>query len=57
MKELTNQLEGIPIFNPFAGPVINRVIYTTQPQAEIWTACKLGDIDANRAYNESVSLI
>src|SRR5690606_26293320 len=36
---------------------IERVIYTTQPQAEIWIACKLGDDDANRAYNESVSLI
>ncbi|MDN3492157.1 non-ribosomal peptide synthetase [Winogradskyella bathintestinalis] len=31
-------------------------IYTTQSQAEIWTACKLGGIDANRGYNESISL-
>ncbi len=44
-------------FNPFSGPTIERVIYTTQPQAEIWIACKLGDKDANRAYNESISLI
>ncbi|WP_458627025.1 non-ribosomal peptide synthetase [Winogradskyella sp. PC D3.3] len=30
--------------------------YTTQSQSEIWTACKLGGADANRGYNESVSL-
>lgn len=44
-------------FNPFSGPEIERVIHTTPPQAEIWIACKLGGNDANRAYNESVSLI
>lgn len=57
MKEPTIQLEDKFIFNPFSGPEIERIIFTTQPQAEIWIACKLGDIDANRAYNESVSLI
>ncbi|WP_394749356.1 non-ribosomal peptide synthetase [Spongiimicrobium salis] len=44
-------------FDPFAGPAIERVMYTTQAQAEIWIACKLGGEDANRAYNESVSLV
>ncbi|MBO3098653.1 non-ribosomal peptide synthetase [Gelidibacter pelagius] len=57
MKEPTITIDNKPNFNPFAGPEIDRVIYTTQPQAEIWIACKLGDDDANRAYNESVSLI
>src|SRR5690606_7348418 len=56
-KEPTIISETNPIFNPFAGPAIERVIYTTQPQSEIWIACKIGDKDANRAYNESVSLI
>lgn len=44
-------------FDPFAGPKIESVMYTTQSQAEIWIACKLGGEDANRAYNESVSLV
>lgn len=56
MKENTS-LQSKVNFNPFDGPSIERVIYTTQPQAEIWIACKLGDHDANRAYNESVTLI
>ncbi|SDI53412.1 non-ribosomal peptide synthetase [Winogradskyella thalassocola] len=56
MKD-TTLLNTTDNFNPFSGPVIERVIYTTQPQAEIWIACKLGDKDANRAYNESISLI
>ncbi|MGE5944180.1 MAG: non-ribosomal peptide synthetase [Flavobacteriales bacterium] len=43
-------------FNPFSGPQIERVIYTTESQSEIWTACQLGGEDANRAYNESISL-
>ncbi|WP_179319620.1 non-ribosomal peptide synthetase [Winogradskyella helgolandensis] len=33
------------------------IIYTTQSQTEIWTACKLGGEDANRGYNESFSII
>src|SRR5690606_32466484 len=57
MKEPTIILESTPGFNPFAGPAIERVIYITQPQAEIWIACEIGDDDANRAYNVSVSLI
>ncbi|UWX56081.1 condensation domain-containing protein [Maribacter litopenaei] len=44
-------------YNPFRGPAIQRVIPMIQAQAEIWIACKLGGDDANRAYNESVSLL
>jgi amino acid adenylation domain-containing protein len=44
-------------FNPFSGPVIEKVIPIIQAQSEIWIACKLGGEDANRAYNESVSLV
>ena len=44
------------LHDPFSGPEIFRVLTTTQPQEEIWTACKLGGDDANRAYNESISL-
>lgn len=43
-------------FNPFAGPEIEKVIQITQAQEEIWIACVLGGEDANRAYNESISL-
>jgi len=57
MKEPVIISEANLMYNPFAGPEIARVIYTTQSQAEVWIACKLGGIDANRAYNESVSLI
>ena len=42
--------------DPFEGPEIERLSLTTEPQLEIWTACVLGGPDANRAYNESVSL-
>ncbi|MBF8150479.1 amino acid adenylation domain-containing protein [Winogradskyella sp. F6397] len=44
-------------FDPFAGPELEKVNYTTPSQAEIWIACKLGGSGANSAYNESVSLI
>jgi amino acid adenylation domain-containing protein len=44
-------------FNPFDGPSIEKVILVTQSQAEIWIACKLGGEDANRGYNESISLV
>ena len=44
-------------FNPFDGPKIEKVIFCTQSQAEIWIGCKLGGEDANRSYNESVSLV
>ena len=43
-------------FNPFTGPKLERIIPITEPQAEIWTACKFGGEDANRAYNDSISL-
>ena len=43
-------------YDPFAGPEIARLAPATEPQLEIWTACLLGGDDANRAFNESVSL-
>lgn len=43
-------------FDPFSGPEIERVVHTTRSQEEIWTACRLGGKNANRAYNESISL-
>ena len=57
MKRPTAISQNKNAFDPFAGPPIERVMYTTHSQAEIWIACKLGGDDANRAYNESVSLI
>ena len=44
-------------FNPFDGPKIEKVIPLTQAQAEVWIACEIGGEDANRAYNESISII
>jgi amino acid adenylation domain-containing protein len=43
-------------FNPFDGPEIMRVVPAIEPQLEIWASCQIGGADANRAYNESVSL-
>jgi amino acid adenylation domain-containing protein len=43
-------------FDPFAGPEIECVVFTTIAQSEIWTACYLGGQDASRAYNESITL-
>lgn len=53
---ITNQNRTVS-YNPFAGPIIEKVISTTASQAEIWIGCTLGGEDANRGYNESVSLI
>lgn len=43
-------------FDPFAGPELDCVVYTTKAQSEIWTACYFGGKDATRAYNESISI-
>ncbi|MEZ0487032.1 non-ribosomal peptide synthetase [Fibrella aquatica] len=57
MRETTTQsIVTAPDFDPFAGPQLARVVPTTQPQLEIWTACQLGGNEASRAYNESISL-
>lgn len=57
MKSSTTKTYTKATFDPFAGPQIVRIIPITQPQSEIWTACVFGREDANRAYNESISLI
>jgi len=44
-------------FDPFAGPQIENAVPAIEPQAEIWASCLIGGEDANRSYNESVSLI
>ncbi|MEZ0542244.1 amino acid adenylation domain-containing protein [Fibrella arboris] len=57
MRETTTSSHlTAPDFDPFAGPQLARVVPTTQPQIEIWTACQLGGDEASRAYNESISL-
>ena len=43
-------------FDPFAGPELIRAVPAIEPQLEIWASCLLGGEDANRSYNESVSL-
>ncbi|MES2703280.1 MAG: amino acid adenylation domain-containing protein [Bacteroidota bacterium] len=37
-------------------PVLSKTIPIIQPQQEIWLSCQLGGDDANRAYNQSVTL-
>jgi amino acid adenylation domain-containing protein len=51
-----NMLNVDPKFDPFAGPELEFVVFTTKAQSEIWTACYFGGKDAARAYNESVSM-
>jgi amino acid adenylation domain-containing protein len=53
--KLTNDLTPVE-FDPFTGPEIIRVLPAIEPQQEIWISCRLGGEDANRSYNESVSL-
>jgi amino acid adenylation domain-containing protein len=56
--------EGNPVWlspeqqiqNPYNGPLIDAVFPVTESQKEIWLSCFIGGEDANRAYNESVSL-
>ena len=43
-------------FDPFDGPEIEKAVPLIEPQAEIWASCQIGSDDANRSYNESVSL-
>ena len=43
-------------YDPFAGPQIEKVIPLIEPQKEIWMSCQIGGEDANRSYNESLSL-
>lgn len=43
-------------FNPFSGPPIERIIYTTKSQSEIWTDCTIGGEDASKAYTISTRL-
>jgi amino acid adenylation domain-containing protein len=45
-----NKMSSNTAFNPFNGPQIERVIYTTESQSEIWTDCLIGGEDANKAY-------
>jgi amino acid adenylation domain-containing protein len=44
-------------FDPFAGREIVFIAPTVEPQQEIWLSCIIGGPDANRGYNESVSLL
>ncbi|MBD2704308.1 amino acid adenylation domain-containing protein [Spirosoma sp. BT702] len=56
VKDSTNVNLVAVDFDPFAGPEIVRLAPSTEPQIEIWTTCLFGGDDANRAFNESVSL-
>ncbi|REH01873.1 non-ribosomal peptide synthetase [Flavobacterium aquicola] len=49
------QVETETQFNPFSSE-IERIIYSTNSQLEIWTDCIFGGSDASKAYNLSVSI-
>lgn len=59
MIELNNNIVLTSVdFDPFTGGVvISHLAPSTDSQKEIWTSCKIGGDDANRAYNESISLV
>ena len=44
-------------FDPFAGPEIEKAVPAIESQVEIWASYLIGGEDANRSYNESVSLL
>lgn len=44
------------LFDPFEGPELECVVYTTKAQSEIWTASYFGGKDASRAFNESITM-
>ena len=44
-------------FDPFDGTEIEKAVPLIEPQSEIWASCQIGWDDANRSYNESVSLV
>jgi len=43
-------------FDPFADGELEKIIPAIESQQEIWLACMIGGADANRSYNESISL-
>jgi len=43
-------------FNPFEGGELEKTTPAIESQQEIWASCIIGGDDANRSYNESVSL-
>lgn len=48
----------IPVdFDPFAQGELAKTVQLTESQQEIWMACLIGGVEANCAYNESVSLV
>ncbi|PWT77348.1 MAG: non-ribosomal peptide synthetase [Bacteroidetes bacterium] len=58
MNKENKDIELLPVdFDPFAGSEILKIAPTIEPQLEIWASCMIGGDDANRAYNESVSLL
>jgi amino acid adenylation domain-containing protein len=55
IKDTISNLKPVE-FDPFAGPELLRAVPAIEPQLEIWISCLLGGADANRSYNESISL-
>jgi hypothetical protein len=43
-------------YDPFSSFELEKIVTPIEPQKEIWISCLLGGEDANRSYNESISL-
>lgn len=57
MEKFVSDTKQVKVdFDPFKGPEIQRILPTTEAQREVYVASVMG-VDANCAYNESVSLI
>src|SRR3954470_3573570 len=53
----TNGSHSVPVeHDPFADGELTAALTPTAPQHELWIASKVGGDDANRAFNECLSL-
>ncbi|HEX8377000.1 MAG TPA: amino acid adenylation domain-containing protein [Pedobacter sp.] len=53
----SSKIVFVPVdFDPFGGLTIEKLAPSTESQKEIWASCMIGGADANRAYNESITL-
>ena len=58
MSAIDSNTHLVPVdFDPFQESEISQIVRTIEPQLEIWASCMIGGDDANRSYNESISLL
>jgi len=58
LRAIESNTHLVPVdFDPFQESEISNIVKTIEPQLEIWASCMIGGDDANRSYNESISLL